>query len=349
MLSPAGTATTGSVQHEGVRYDSNSLTPDRMREVLEIPAADAPAEPAEPAPAADPDPTPTPAPAETPAAPAATETPEQLAAKGKKKPQERIDKLVYEREEAKREAARVREESQRQIQALREEMRRELETVRRPAEPPRADAKPADPDPEPTLDQFADQQDPYASWMRATAKWDARREFREQAKLHAEAAQVQRRQYEQHQKQTQERQRIGSWAQRMETAFTANPEMRSQIEDMPVLPRPMMDVIIDSEIPSQILQHLINHPEEQAQIMNLPPLHQYRAVSRIEYQLEQAAQLTGSAAALKPKTTAHPPVSPVSGSHAAPVSSGEPGPNASYEEHRAYWNTREAEERKRRR
>lgn len=345
MLSPAGTATTGSVQHEGVRYDSNSLTPDRMREVLEIPAADAPVEPAdpsEPPPVADAEP---PASTEPPSTPT---KPESLDAKGKKKPQERIDKLVYEREEAKREAARVREESQRQIQAVREEMRRELETLRRPTEPQTAQ-KPTDPDPEPTLDQFADQADPYAAWMRATAKWDARREFKEQAKLHAEAAQVQQRQYQQHQKQQQERQRIGQWAQRMEQAFTANPEMRAQVEDMPVLPRPMMDVILDSEIPSQIIQHLVNHPEEHARIQGLPPLHQYRAVSRIEYQLEQAAQLTGSAASLKPKTTAHPPVSPVSGSHAAPASSGEPGPNASYEQHREYWNAREAEERKRRR
>ena len=339
-------ATTGSIQHEGVRYDSNSLTPEAMKSVLGIEApAESPAEPAE-----------TPAPVETPAEPAAetatpaaeTPAPQAKTEKPKKNPQERIDHITREREEARREAAAERarrDEAERRFEAFQRQTQAEIDALKRGTKP--EPAKPAE-DAEPTLEQFADQADPYAAWMRAMARHDARQEFKTQQEQQREAYQARQAEQREHDRRQTELGRIRTWTGRMEAAFEKNPEMRGLVENMPVLPRPMMDVVLESEIPDQILSHLLHYPEEMDRITGLPPLRQFRELSRIEYQLEQAAA-TGSAVPAKAKTTAHPPVSPVSGSHAAPASSGEPGPNASYEEHRAYWNALEAEERKSRR
>lgn len=345
MLAQGGAATTGTVQHDGVRYDSNSLDSEQMRSVLEIPAADAPADPPPDLPTDSPTATPD---APISDAPPADASPASAQPKAKKNPQERIDRITYEREEAKREAARerqAREEAERRYGGEFQSLRAELEALKRGAQPKAAPAE----DAEPKLEEFADQPDPYAAWMRATARYDARQEWKA-AQQQAQAAYQRDQQERQHlEKQHAEHQRLHGWTQRMEAAFAKAPDMRDQIENMAVLPRPMMDVIIDSAIPDQILTHLMHHPEEQARIQGLKPLHQFREMARIEYQLEQAASLvTGSAPPAKPKTTAHPPVSPVSGSHAAPKG-GEPGPDASYEEHREYWNKVEAEQRGRRR
>lgn len=346
MLTSGGQAAVGTVQHEGVRYDSNSLSAEDMRSVLEIPADNAP--PAD---------TPSESPAEEPAADAAVEPTQEATSqpptdkgtqKQKKNPQERIDRLTFEREEAKRETQREREESDRKIEALRAEWRREFESLKKPAPQPEAKSQPTG-DTEPQLEDFADQADPYAAWMRASARFDARQELKAAEQQRAEAFQKSQTERQQHERQQQEMGRLKTWSERMQGAFARTPDLQAQVEAMPVLPRPMMDVIVDSEIPDQILAHFIAHPEEQARIQGLAPLHQFRAVSRLEYQLEAAANGTGSAVQAKPKTSAHPPVSPVSGSHAAPPSSGEPGPDASYEEHKAYWNQRDAEQRKARR
>lgn len=357
-LSSGGAATVGTIQHEGVRYDSNTLNDAEMREVLEIPAPEAPATET---PASDQEPDPEPAAEAAPAEPPATKdaTPAtDKAPKAKKNPQERIDRVVYEREEARREAARekqAREEAERRYRSDFDQLRAELEALKRGSNPnqERSNPKQAQPDnadPEPKLEDFADQLDPYAAWMRASAKYDARQEFKAQQKQAQERYTQQQQEQRRQEREFHEHQRIQTWTQRMEAAFTKAPELRAQIEQMPILPRPMMDVIVDSEIPDQILSHLLRHPEEQSRIATLHPLQQFRELSRIEYDLEKAASLiTGSAAPEKPKTSAHPPVSPVSGSHAAPKSSGEPGPDATYEEHKAYWNAREAEERKARR
>ena len=347
MLSAGNTATSGTIEHEGVRYDSNSLSSDDMKSVLGI---EEPAEPSDPETPPDPaDPPVEPAdPAD--AAPVEAKPKTDAPPKAKKNPQERFDKLTFEREEARREAARERqqrEEAERRFDAFQRQVREQFESLKS-KEQPQSKAQPSA-DGEPTLEQFADQADPYAAWMRAMARHDARQEFKAQQDAQRQAYEQSQQQRQQQEREHHERQRLTTWTQRMETAFAKDPALRQTIEDMPVLPRPMMDVIIESDIPDRILGHLLAHPEDQARISALHPLHQFRELSRIEYQLEQAASaLTGSAAP-KAKTTAHPPVSPVSGSHAAPSASGEPGPDASYEEHRAYWNQVEAAQRKARR
>lgn len=344
MLTPSNSATTGTIQHDGIRMDSNSLTDTQMREVLEIPQPEATPEP-EPVETPDPETTQEAADTKPVEAPKADTKP---VSKQQEKKRERYEAMEARANNAERALQQVRDEAERRHQALLREMDQRLERFTKPDQPKQEPAKAADSDPEPKLEDFADQADPYAAWMRAAGRWEARQEFKTQRKQEQEFYQRQQAERQQYEKHAAEQQRLQAWTGRMEQAFATNPDLRVTIENMPVLPRPMMDVIIDSEIPDQILGHLLQHPEEQQRIAQLHPLRQFREVSRIEYQLEQAATLTGSAVPAKPKTSANPPISPVSGSHAAPRS-GEPGPDATYEEHRAYWNQVEAEQRKSRR
>lgn len=262
--------------------------------------------------------------------------------KGKKNPQERIDRITFEREEAKREAAKerqAREEAERRYTSEFQSLRAELEALKAPK--PQEQAKPkatADPT-EPKLADFQDQEDPYAAWM--FAKWEHAQEKKQaQAREAFERQQVEQRQ---HVKREQEVNRIRDFGQRMESHFATNPQLREQMfgPHGPTLHRAGWEVIMGSQIPEQICAYLAQNPEAEQRISAAAPLQQYRELTRIEFELEKAAA-TGSAPQVKPKTSAHPPVSPVSGSHAAPRS-GEPGPDATYEEHAAYWNRVEAE------
>jgi hypothetical protein len=326
---------TGTVTHEGVTVSSNSQTADEIRTTLDIPVSEPAPETTE-APAAD-------AVVEPPASESPTPQP-QNTKPAKKDPQKRIDQVVYEREEAKREAARIKSESERQIGSLREEFQRELAELKRmarPQEPPKAEPQ-GDPEPDPTnTEKYPDGQFD-RKYLKDQARWEARQEFAEQQRAHSERQQAEQAQRQQFERETHERTRIQKLGARMQSAFQANPDLQAKLETV-AMSRPMWDVVIESAIPDQLLAYMADHSEDAERLSSLPPLHAFRELSRIEYQLEQAAAITGSAP--RPKTAAHPPVSPVSGSHSAPSSSGEPGPDASYEEHKAYWNQRELEER----
>ena len=332
----------GSVTFEGVTTTSNSQTNDEIRSSLGI---EAPAEPESPAsdvveaPASD-------AVAEPPAETAPASKPEaKPVEKARKDPQKRIDQLTYEREEAKREAARVQQAAQREIQELRDELRRELADLRKPAQPEQRAEPQGDPEPDFTdAAKYPDAQFD-RKYLKDQARWEARQEFQDQQRAYAERQQVETRERQQFERQQAERNRIGTFTQKMQGVFAEHPELQAQLENV-ALSRPMWDAVLESAYPDQLLTHLVNTPETLDRILALPPLHAHRAMNRLEFELEKAASLTGTAPA--PKTTAHPPVTPVSGSHGAP-SSGPPGPDASYEEHKAYYNQQEQAERMARR
>lgn len=328
---------TGTVTHEGVTVSSNSQTADEIRATLDIPISEPATETAE-APAAD-------AVAAPPASePAADQKQPQAVKPAKKDPQKRIDQVVYEREEAKREAARMKSESERQIGSLREEFQRELAELKRMArpEPPKAEPQ-GDPEPDPAnTEKYPDGQFD-RKYLKDQARWEARQEFADQQKAYSERQQADQAQRQQAERETHERTRIQKLGQRMQSAFQTNPDLQAKLETV-AMTRPMWDVVIESAIPDQLLAYMADHSEEAERLSSLPPLHAFRELSRIEYQLEQAAALTGAAPA-KPKTSAHPPVSPVSGSHSAPKS-GEPDPaTCTQEEFDAYWNAQERQSR----
>lgn len=319
---------TGSVTHDGVESSSNSLTADQIRDSLglttdpaspELPTESTPAEPV----------------TET-----VTSTPTEPAKPKKKDPQARIDQVVYEREEAKREAAKREADHQREIGSLREEMQRELAELRRMARPEPKTPEPQG-DPEPNPEDTATYPDGQfdRKYLKDQARWEARQEFQAQQTAFQQRQQQEQSQRQQVERDQSERGRIQKLSQRMTSAFQTHPDLQAKLEGVSMT-RPMWDVVMESEVPDQILAYMADHSEEAERIASLPPLHAFRALSRIEYQLESAAALTGTAPA-KPTTSAHPPVSPVGGSHASPKG-GPPDPNTcTQEEFDAYWNAEE--------
>lgn len=335
-----GSSTVGSVTHEGVTYSSNTNTDAQIRASLgiaETPTSDAPAEPEIPAESATPADA-TSATGDQPIAKTDQQVSEERPAK-RKDPQARIDKITFEREEARREAARVRQESQAEIARVRAEFQAQIDALK-PKEAPAVSAKPAA-DGEPKLEDYADRPDPYAAWMRDLAKFDLKNEMtaREQA------AEKQRQEHETHQRQfareQSERERLQTFGQKIAKAVEANPELQQAFEaagDLPIS-RPMADALIESDAPERVMAYLAQHTEDCVRIANLPPLHAFREITRLDARLESAAS-PGSAPA-KPKTQAHAPISPVGGAHAAP-SDGPPDPKTcTQEQFDAYWNQQE--------
>ena len=333
---------TGTVTHEGVTSSSNTMTSDEMRSSLGIAPAEAevPDTPDEAPPAdavAEPQPD-TVEPAAKPAQPA------HEAKKAKKDPQARIDEVVRQREETKRAAAAREAEYQREVREMRAEFQREIAALKQPAKAQPAQTEPGTDDPEPDVADTSKYPDGQfdRKYLKDQARWEARQVFRAEQQAQEQRYRQETQQRQQFERQQKERERIGSFAQRMEQTFAANPDLRGQIENA-ALSRPMWDAVLESAIPDQLLSHLVNTPEELNRILALEPLHAYRAMTRLEVELEKAAAVTGSAPA-KPKTSAHAPISPVSGSHSAPTS-GEPGLDAPYEEWAAYQNKLERESR----
>ncbi len=325
---------------------SNTLTDEQMRSTLQIepPAETVADDPASVSDASD-----------TSTEPAAEAKTTETAPPKTDKKRARYEELDRERHDLRRENERLRADREREVGSLREEFQREMAELRRMAQPkPQEQVKPqaaqpdagTDPEPDPgNNEKYPDGQFD-RKYLKDQARWEARQEFQsiqQQQRERYETAQRERQQFE---RQQAEVTRIKTLETRMKQAFTSDPSLESRLSNVSMT-RPMWDVAMESEKPHQILAYMAEHPEEAERIASLPPLHAFRALSRIEYELDAAANLTGSASGEKPKTSAHPPVSPVSGSHAVPRS-GEPGPDASYDEHKAYWNKVEAESRGRR-
>lgn len=340
-----GTTITGSVTHEGVTTSSNHMSADEIRSSLGLPSPDD--TPDETAETALPE---TPAASATPVADTATPerlptlTTDQRASEAptpkKKNPQARIDAVVREREDARREAVRVREESQAELARVRAEFQAQIDALQ-PKENP---APPPVPEGEPKLEDFADQPDPYAAHVRALAKYDLKQEMqaREQAAERARSEhETQQRQFAQEQ---QERERLASFGQKIAKAIEANPDLQAVFDAVGDLPisRPMADAMMESDAPERIAVYFQHHPEEAERIAALPAKSAFSAIVRLDARLDTAAP---GSAPVKPKSQAHAPISPVGGAQAAPKS-GPPDPHTcTQEEFDAYWNQLERDQR----
>ncbi len=328
----------GSVTLDGVTSSSNSLTSDQIRERLDVTAStETPApETSTPdlpdAPASDAPPVETPTPE---AKPAARKDPT-------KDPKTRIDKATFEREEARREAARERSE--------RERVQKEFDDFRAQNTPKPQTTAPVKPagEAEPTLDQFSDQADPYAAYLRAMARYDLKQELatREQAALEARTK-YQQEQTAKHREQA-EFTRMQGFGQKLSQAFATNPDLEAQMAASNIeITRPMADAIIESDAPHALIAHLLAHPEMVDEIVALPPLKQFRALARLDAQLESPASSGASGGPVsKPKTAAEPPISPIGGSTATPAG-GPPDPKTcTQEQWNEYWDKQERDSRR---
>lgn len=339
---------TGTITHEGITISSNTQTADEMKAALGIAVEEAPASEGDvqddAAPAADAVEAPAPAPHDS--TPEATAKPQDGKSKDKKR--ERYEEMDRQRHEALRQAEaerKAREASERRIEELRAEWRKEFDAIKQQAKPEPKVEPTGDPEPDYTdTSKYPDGQFD-RKYLKDQARWEARQEYQSLRKQEQERAQAEQRERQQYERQQQERQRIAGFAQKVETVLKDQPELRARIENV-AMTRPMWDAVIESDRPHELLAYMADHSEEAVEIAGLAPLAALRRMSRIDYSLETAATLTGSAPA-KPKTSAHPPVSPVSGSHAAPAS-GVPGDDASYEEWADYHNRIERESRGRR-
>lgn len=114
-------------------------------------------------------------------------------------------------------------------------------------------------DPEPTIEDFADREDPYGAWQRALAKWDRQQEQRE-AEMRAQQARFQQ--------TTQEAEHYWSTVrethqQRLQAAVQANPQMAQVLQSVKVQPPPLLDVsiMLDNRGADMAL-FLASHPDE---------------------------------------------------------------------------------------
>lgn len=221
--------------------------------------------------------------------------------KVKASPKKRIDAAITKQREAERKLA---EAVQRAADAERRlTERREPDPRREPAQPIAAVPAVVD-DPEPTLEQFAKEADPYSAWMRATAKWEGRNESRRLfAENNQHAAQV----------------AAGrAWQARLTETRKAIPDFDQRIKaDTPVDSR-VMPYIQRQERGPEILLYLSEHPQDAQALLSLHPVEQIGAIGEIIGQLKSrtAAAQTQPAQTPKPQpiSQAQPPHQPVGGS-----------------------------------
>lgn len=315
---------------------------ERAQPVTAVPEL-APARPAEEpgadAPAADP---------ETPvaAAPESDEPARDEAGKFAKKakprdnPQARVQQATREAAEARRRAAEL------------EARVRELESRTTPA-PAASPAAPevADPsDPEPVLDQFMNEPDPYAAFAKAAGRWAARQEHQRMAAEYAQAQQA----HAFHE-------RVTKYRDGLDTVKTTYPDWDEKVADtdahmaaagFPTWPPVLLDALLHSDQSIELTRYLSTHPEDAVQLARDTQHLDAVAVPVVRRLLEArlssgtpAVQATGPAAtpAYRP---AAPPIAPVrTGSPAATDSP--PGDDRPFGEHKAYWDRQEREARRR--
>lgn len=315
-----------SVSHDGFDVISNSGTPDELRGELQIPA--------NPDPNAD-----TPADDEPPQ-PATTDgqpQPERLTAREK---HDRIQRLTWEKEQAKREADEAKQETQR----LRDEAGRFKASEPAPAAPkqPEWQRYKAHPD-APKEDDF----ESYADYTAALSTFIADQRFEDRLQATRQSVERESRQ--------QADQRIhAEFSARLTAAMEADPTLADVLGAADVAIHavgPMPHVLKTSPVGVQMMRYLAEHPEAAAKLVDMAtfdaqgrcvrghPMDLYAELRILERSLTSpaaGAASPGSARAAKPSTKAEPPIKPVVGSPVA-VSSDPPGDDASDEEYFRYW------------
>lgn len=227
---------------------------------------------------------------------------------GKRKSiQAEIDKDTARRHTAKAEA----DAEEARLAALR------AERANFPSHRAEAPPSPAQNDPEPTIEQFKDQQDPYTAWMRAVSRWEGRQEF-------AKHEQTRQQQHAQQQREWQLQQRANTYVERMSPRM-ADPDFAARLQASPlahtlatyalpagVRPTPMNDLIeeiIDSPFPDKLSEFFLDHPQDLQRLTTLNSRAELsRAIGRIESRLEAALPGPARTPAI---SHAKPPIKPV--------------------------------------
>lgn len=167
--------------------------------------------------------------------------------------------------------------------------------------PPRAVAMPQEfTEPEPKIEAFADQSDPYAAWVRACNKWDNKKEAFESAKTqavasHADAIQSHR----------------NAYGQRLTAHYEAHPDAKAVIAAAPHasvnMPIAMEAAIVLSDDGPAFTEHLARHPELFDEIYVLSEGRQPSPslVAHLQRKMSERAQAASTGAAA-PRMTVTP-------------------------------------------
>ena len=247
----------------------------------------------------------------------------------KKNPQNRIDRVVWEREQARQEAAQLRS----QLDAMRQ----------RPATPEAPQATPPSgyaqdaAEQEPRAEHYSD----YASFVSDQARWAARQEFRA---LQAREQQQWATQQAERAMQT----RASTFADRLDKATETDPELLADIAPEVLSLRPAMslrqgeqptgataiaDALLESDVPHMLMRHLSDHPDDLRRITALHPMLAMREIGRIEARLDTASSGPVPAPSV---SQAKPPIQPVGRSAAVPGGQRDPSQINSVAEWNAY-------------
>jgi len=254
-----------------------------------------------------------------------SESPESVASSEKPKPaadkrsaggrkasiQAEIDELTTTKHSTRREV----EAAQAELTKLRDELatlqtRRPAEPESRAAEPPRS-APPPIPtlpdDPEPKLEQFAREADPYGSWSRAVTRWETRQEHHR-----IESARRAREIYTT---------RTTQLTRKLAEYETTHPGFQKALHPKVIdvkfttpteLGTMLGDLIVDSDHTAALLDHFSRNYADFQRISTLHPALVARELGKIEGRFESASPGPGSKP--QPISQAKPINKPVTGS-----------------------------------
>jgi hypothetical protein len=251
------------------------------------------------------------------------------------------------------EATRAAAELKRQVA----EERRERERLAAEVAALRAGKQEAPP-PKPNGDAEPQQADfeTYEDYVKATANYVARKAAAEHYEKQRQEAE---RRYMATAYQTAIESKIAEFQGRLRKTAETDPELMDRISPEVIGLQPsftlaqgerpgptnvIADELISSEHAPALMLHFTEHPDDLQRIASLrTPRDIAREMAKLEARLDAATTATSP----KPQVSkANPPVRPVTG--APHTVDAEPGPDASYEDFKRYWNAREAREAKQR-
>ena len=234
--------------------------------------------------------------------------------KRRKTAKDRIDKVVWEREEARKEAALLREE----LDAMKHRPPAEAPTPQA-ASPPRGQGAPPA-DAEPLEKDFKE----YGAFVAAKARWAARQE------VMSAMTQAQQK-HDQSRAQAAYEDRAVSFSERMQEGVSSDPEFLAKIPSDILNLRPAMslqqgeeptgataiaDVLMDSDQPHILMEYLSSHEDDFRRISALHPMLAMREIGKLEVGLVAAPN---GPAPVPVSSQAQPPIKPVGSSSAKPL------------------------------
>lgn len=205
-------------------------------------------------------------------------------------------------------------------------------------------------DPEPQLDAFANDADPYRAFVAAQARWNARAENRKIDRMRSEqqrADTMQRTERERAQTfQSRIREQIGQepkafLAALPQAVLDLRPSHALRPDEQLTGANAIADEFLDSEIGPKLMQHFADHPNDLQRIATLHPIQAIRELAILGHTLRpDAAKDTASASAAPVISKAKPPLKTV-GSSPVVRDDEPPDDDADLDKHIAWHNQRD--------